>query len=167
MNLCPCGTDQPYSDCCQPLHLGQRIAQTPTQLMRSRYCAFVKELASYIHLTHSPVSRDSVSIASISEWNSQCDWCGLQIITTPQDQASHRVEFIAWYKQNGELKFHHELSLFRQEALDDEFDQLLKITPATVWYYRSASYPDRKISLPKRNDCCICHSGKKFKKCCG
>jgi len=171
MNRCPCGTQLSYENCCQPLHDGKAIAQSPAQLMRSRYCAFVKQQSAYIYLTHSPETRHSVSVESINEWNSQCDWCGLQLVTSTNDTLLHQVEFIAWYQQAGKLNYHHELSQFLNEPLDDAFAKHLQEPKdknnEKVWYYASATYPDRKIALPKRNDECICNSGQKFKKCCG
>lgn len=169
MSNCPCGSAKSYQACCQPLHQGNKTAQTPTQLMRSRYCAFVMEQIAYIYLTHSPKTRDSVSIDSIAQWNKQCDWRGLDIVTNSVDESSNRVEFIAWYKEDGQLKCHHELSQFSYEDLDPAFQQSLTGSnlPQQVWYYLSASYPEKQVPLPKRNGPCVCNSGKKFKKCCG
>jgi len=164
---CPCGHAASYDACCQPLHLGKTVASNPEQLMRSRYCAFVMSNAEYIFLSHSPQTREQVSVAAINDWNNQCDWRGLQVITSKQDHKLNRVEFIAWYKQDGKLQYHHELSLFMQEPLDSGFSQLIQPPVEHVWYYHSASYPNRNITVPKRNDPCICHSGKKLKKCCG
>lgn len=46
-DLCPCGSNQYYSDCCQRFWATQQTAQTAEQLMRSRYTAFVLEKAQY------------------------------------------------------------------------------------------------------------------------
>lgn len=169
ISSCPCKSGASYQDCCLPLHQGNSVADSPEALMRSRYCAFVMELAPYIYATHSLVTRDNVSVESIEQWNKQCHWCGLEIVTTASDKRANKVEFIAWYKEGEQLKQHHELSLFKSEPLDSLFSQHIELTPApeAVWYYHSASYPQRQIPLPKRNDPCICSSGKKFKKCCG
>ncbi len=173
MTNCPCGSSRGYTDCCKPLHAGTITAQSPEQLMRSRYCAFVKGETAYIYLTHSPSTRDNISVDSIEQWNAQCHWCGLHIVTCTADESANRVEFIAWYKEDNQLKYHHELSQFKLEPLDSEFQTRLNQIapeqtnlPAQVWYYYDASYPDKSIALPKRNDPCICHSGKKYKKCC-
>ena len=43
---CPCGAGASYLTCCAPLHLGQRAAASPEQLMRSRYSAFARRDAA-------------------------------------------------------------------------------------------------------------------------
>jgi len=102
------------------------------------------------------------------QWNNQCDWRHLDIVTNPQDSASDHVEFIAWYKQAGKLAFHHELSQFSYQDIDiARSNSLIKpLNSNKTWYYLSATYPERQIRLPGRNDRCICNSGKKFKQCC-
>ncbi|MGB0899338.1 MAG: YchJ family protein, partial [Psychrobium sp.] len=114
---CPCGSADSYKDCCQPFHLSNALPQTPEQLMRSRYCAFVKNDCHYIYATHSPSTRQQVSIASIEQWNNQCQWLGLNIKVTPQVNI---VEFVAWFKQDGQLQNHHEVSRFEKQLMDDE-----------------------------------------------
>lgn len=52
---CPCGGGA-YAECCAPLHAGEREAQDPEQLMRSRYSAFAVHDAAYLwktlHVAH-------------------------------------------------------------------------------------------------------------------
>jgi len=168
MTSCPCGASRRYQDCCAPLHQGEILASSPQQLMRSRYCAFVMGHIDYLVITHSPDTRSSISPQSIAQWNSQCDWRGLHIVTRAPDIASNKVEFIAWYKQANKLVYHHELSLFKYQSIDDSLSSSLtdSLCPDNAWYYHSATYPERIVTSPGRNDRCICHSGKKFKQCC-
>jgi len=169
MTNCPCNSTQAYLNCCAPLHLGKELAQSPDQLMRSRYCAFVMSNISYLVATHSPLTRDSISEESIRAWNEQCNWKGLHLVTTPSDTKLNRVEFVAWYTQANQLEYHHELSQFSYEEIEPLLAQGLSLPNNTekAWYYHSASYPQSKVKSPARNDLCICHSGKKYKKCCG
>ena len=37
---CPCGSQQTFENCCQPLLAGMAFADTAEALMRSRYSAF-------------------------------------------------------------------------------------------------------------------------------
>jgi SEC-C motif-containing protein len=37
---CPCGSAQPYAECCARLHRGEATAATAELLMRSRFSAF-------------------------------------------------------------------------------------------------------------------------------
>ena len=161
---CPCGSAESYQECCQPFHLSNALPQTPEALMRSRYCAFVKNDCHYIYATHSPSTRQQVSIESIEQWNNQCQWLGLNIRATPQ---TNIVEFVAWYKQDGQLQNHHEISRFEKQLMDDELSKRFDKQESSCWYYVDATYPQQSTAMPKRNDSCICHSGKKFKKCCG
>lgn len=168
IDACPCLSDVTYQACCGPLHLGLRIATSPEQLMRSRYCAFVKADAEYIFATHSLSTRSSISIDSIKQWNKQCQWLGLSIKTTSYQEEYGIVEFVAWYKQNNELAFHHETSRFEQQPIDQTLLSRLKNNHnKNAWYFLDATYPENAVKLPQRNDCCICGSNKKFKKCCG
>lgn len=169
MSHCPCQSNIAYTQCCKPLHDGLALAKSAEQLMRSRYCAFVMQQTEYILLTHSSETRHDVSLDSINQWNQQCNWLGLNIVTKPADKNQDKVEFIAWYKTDGKLAYHHELSQFFKHEIDGNFAKYLQLTndKQDAWYYHSATFPNTKVSLPARNDICICGSGKKFKKCCG
>ncbi len=167
-NNCACGSALPYHACCSSLHLGHAVAACAENLMRSRYCAFVHHKIDYLVLTHSIDTRDSISFADIKSWNDSCQWLALNVVNVISADKETSVEFVAWYKQDGHLKFHHELSTFKKQSLDRDFKHFLQINePATqVWFYHSANYPTSTVTLPKRNDHCICGSGQKFKKCC-
>lgn len=54
--MCPCGSGKPYEHCCGVYHRGAP-APTPEALMRSRYTAFVRGDAAYLHRTHAPETR--------------------------------------------------------------------------------------------------------------
>lgn len=164
-NSCPCLSGKTYQECCAPLHLGHAVANSAQQLMQSRYCAFVKNDDEYIFITHSPKTRNNISIADIKKWNAQCQWLGLEIRST--STCNTFVEFVAWYKHNNKLNFHHEISQFEQQVIDTELSHRLDtITEKKAWYYLEAQYPKNLVKMPQRNDICICGSNKKYKKCC-
>ncbi len=98
--LCPCGSQQKYTACCQHAHLG-KPAQTAEALMRSRYSAFVLCLEDYLlaswHHSTRP-TKDSLRL------DSNANWLGLKILSTTEGQTGDKVgtvEFIARYKING------------------------------------------------------------------
>lgn len=55
---CPCGTGELYKNCCQPLHLKQKLPETPIDVLRSRYTAFSWRIIPYIMETTHPTCRD-------------------------------------------------------------------------------------------------------------
>lgn len=112
MNIerCPCGSDTPYAQCCEPLHNDKTIAKTPEQLMRSRYCAFVKRLNSYLLKTWHPSTRPMTLDLSDSP-----KWLKLQIVSTEQADDRGYVHFRAFYKEGGDVGFMEEQSDFVRE----------------------------------------------------
>ncbi|NER81006.1 MAG: zinc chelation protein SecC, partial [Leptolyngbya sp. SIO1D8] len=56
-SLCPCGSQRPFSACCEPYLLGQAIAPTAEALMRSRYTAYCQSNVDYLVATHHPAKR--------------------------------------------------------------------------------------------------------------
>ena len=65
-NSCPCGSSE-YSSCCQPLHLGQSVAQSAEQLMRSRYSAFAKQHIDYIVKTTALLQQQHLDVPAIAD----------------------------------------------------------------------------------------------------
>ena len=103
MDECPCGR-APYAECCGPLLEGQRAAETPEELMRSRYTAFAKGDRFHLARTWHPLSRpDDVSV------DPSMRWTGLEIVTSSVDGETGTVDFIAAYENQdgaGELREH-------------------------------------------------------------
>ena len=50
-NPCPCGSNKPFAQCCEPYLQGKAIAPTPEALMRSRYSAYAMHQFDYIENT--------------------------------------------------------------------------------------------------------------------
>lgn len=158
MSLCPCCSKKQFNECCEPIINGKAVAQTPEQLMRSRYTAYAKGYISYIIESTHPESRKTIDVESITQWSAQSEWIGLEIIKTQDKPEQHIVEFIAKYNQNGRDIQHHEIAYFKKQK--------------NSWFYYKGHTPGIKTvrnQEPKtgRNDSCPCGSGKKFKKCCG
>lgn len=156
---CPCGSQQVFADCCQPLLSGQTNAATAQALMRSRYSAFVTANIDYLIDTLHPDKRQPQDGELLSQGLENTRWLGLQVRHCEQGlegDESGTVEFVATWHEAGQSGFLHERSRFVK--LDDR------------WYYVDGtlySTDGKTIAKPGRNDPCWCGSGKKFKKCHG
>ena len=89
---CPCGSKKPYSNCCEPLHLGAANAQTAEGLMRSRYSAYVFENEDYLLKTWAKTTRPG----QIS-FEKGLIWKKCRVIKTKQGQASDQQGQV-WFK---------------------------------------------------------------------
>ena len=115
--MCPCGSEKPYLECCGPLHSGAEIAKTAEQLMRSRFSAYAKKEIDYLYETTHPDKRDDNFREEMEAWANRAEFTGLEIIGKKQGRSLDKVgkvEFIAYYRQFGEEKQMHELSRFRR-----------------------------------------------------
>jgi len=100
---CPCGSGNPFSDCCEPIIKG-KIAPTAEALMRSRYSAYVLGYWEYLHQSWHPETRPSrVSPSST-------DWLGLTIIKA----GAETVEFAAGFREGRKVMRLHEASRFKK-----------------------------------------------------
>lgn len=91
---CPCGSGDPYPDCCRPLLRGEREAADASALMRSRYTAYVRGDEPYLLRTWHPRTRP----ASVEAGDVQ--WRGLDVLeftADPQDASRASVRFVAHY----------------------------------------------------------------------
>lgn len=103
MEICPCGR-APYAECCGPLHEGARTAETPEDLMRSRYSAFAKGDRFYLARTWHPRTRpDDLALDASTRWT------GLTVLASTDEGDAGTVDFVArWEKrgEEGELREH-------------------------------------------------------------
>jgi SEC-C motif-containing protein len=161
MDLCPCGSENAYADCCQPLIDGDTHAETAEALMRSRYSAHAKKEFDYIYDTTLPANRQEDDRKGTAAWSRKLDWQRLEIRQMDAggpDDDKGTVEFVARYRKNSKAFEHHEIAEF---VRDDG-----------RWYFKDGAPPPPVQTIrqgPKigRNDPCTCGSGKKYKKCCG
>ena len=161
MERCPCGSEKDYSDCCQPLIKGERVADTAEALMRSRYTAHAKKEFDYIFETTLPSNRQDADRKGTAAWSRKLDWQRLEVRHSEKggpDDSVGTVEFLARYRKDGKAFDHHEIAEFVRED--------------GRWYFKDGQAPQPVQAVrqgPKigRNDPCTCGSGKKYKKCCG
>ncbi len=159
MSNCPCGSDQEYSACCEPIIGGEKTAETAEQMMRARYSAHVKVDVDFIYNTTHPAHREGYDHKGTKTWAENSDWAGLQIIETTAggaDDETGEVEFIASFRDKEGKRNHHELGHFVREKGQWLFTDGDMVKPKPV-----------SVTKVGRNDPCTCGSGKKYKKCCG
>lgn len=114
---CPCGSQQPLQHCCLDFIEGTRLPPTAESLMRSRYTAHSLVAIDYLWDTWSPEQRLRSTKKDIRDWAESCDWLGLQILSTragTESEDSGIVEFVAIFRQHGQLHQHHETSVFKK-----------------------------------------------------
>lgn len=161
MELCPCGSTKTYAECCEPIIAGTRAAETPEELMRSRYSAYAKAEVEHIIKTTSPKQREQLDEQATRRWAEKAEWRGLEIVGCEAggaDDTEGTVEFIASYAEDSSVRHHHEFGRFRK--IDG------------TWYYEDGEMVKtkpvvRETARVGRNDPCPCGSGKKHKRCCG
>lgn len=152
---CPCGSGQTIALCCGRFLFQGQAAETPEQLMRARFSAYVLGETDFL--------LSSWAVATCPERNTleqgqNIVWQRLQILRCEQggsDDEVGIVEFIATGFASGQPVTLHETSCFKRQG--------------GLWVYVDGDIhppPDqpRKIS---RNAPCPCGSGKKYKRCCG
>ena len=172
---CPCGSTLSYTDCCAPLHVGQKIADTAAQLMRARYAAFVLQHVEYIVATTAPFQQALLDKKSIADWSQQTDWAGLAVIKhTPKIGKRHaQVEFKAYFYLPNASAVHSvglDLAALDNKGLDSkgvhhELSTFVNIPThgTSRWYFL-----DPTVVMPvTQKQPCPCGSGEKYKLCCG
>lgn len=155
--LCPCGSQKAYTECCEPFIEGKEFAPTAEQLMRSRYTAYSKIKVDYLVETTHPSRRSDFDPSSIREWATENNWIKLEVLSTKNGKSTDtqgEVEFRASFKDaDGIARTHYEYSSFVKEQ--------------NRWYYVSGKFQPPANQKIDRNAPCPCGSGKKYKKCCG
>lgn len=113
INLCPCGSNKPYADCCARYVEGNEPAPTAEVLMRSRYTAYTLLREDYLLATWHPSTRPHA--LDLAE-DVPTKWLGLEVKRHQQQDADRAiVEFVARYKVNGRAHRLHEVSRFVRE----------------------------------------------------
>lgn len=162
---CPCGSTLSYADCCAPLHMGQKIADTAEQLMRARYAAFVLQHVEYIVATTAPFQQPLLNTQAISDWAQQTDWAGLAVINhTPKIGKRHaQVEFKAYFHLPDSSVL--DLAVLDSKGVHHELSTFVNIPThgTSRWYFL-----DPTVVMPvTQKQPCPCGSGEKYKRCCG
>ena len=117
--LCPCHSQLPYAECCEPYHRGA-LCPDALKLMRSRYAAYQKDLVDYIIKTTFPRGRVPTT-SSVEEFSRQTRFEGLEILEFVEEGSRAWVTFRAQLSQAGKDASFTEKSLFCLEN--------------GIWYY--------------------------------
>jgi SEC-C motif-containing protein len=156
MPNCPCCSGLTLADCCGPIIDGA-LAGSAEALMRSRYSAYVLGKLDHVQRTNAPEIGDDFNRAEAERTAQEVQWLGLDVLAANETGDTGSVEFSIRFSRNGQELGQHELASFRR---DDG-----------RWLYVSGvvgSKPaPRQVTKIGRNEPCPCHSGKKYKKCCG
>ena len=111
-DLCPCGSDKEYTDCCGQYITGNDAAPTAEALMRSRYTAYTLQDEAYLYKTwHDSTKPETLELSQ----EQLIKWTGLAVKRQEQGDEHDKegiVEFIARYKLNGKAEKIHETSRF-------------------------------------------------------
>ncbi|WP_392562685.1 YchJ family protein [Orbus sturtevantii] len=111
VNLCPCGTEKSYKDCCEQYHLWQKNPPTAEILMRSRYSAYALHKADYLIKTWHPQTLPK----KLDEEISEAKWIELVINKSWNSDLPNEafVDFTARYRNaKGKADKMHEISRF-------------------------------------------------------
>ncbi len=151
--ICPCQSGETFGACCKSYITGDALPETPEQLMRSRYSAYVLADLEYIEQTTQKDVRPQYDFEGLKAWAENSEWLGLKIHNTETDGDSGRVQFTARYREKEGIINHSEDSKFVRED--------------GRWFFvHGKDYTPPAEKNAGRNDPCPCGSGKKFKKCC-
>ena len=115
-NLCPCGSQKPYENCCESYHK-KHNAPTCEALMRSRYSAFVFGLVDYLFETTHPSHRSKHLKEEITVTCKSLAWTHLEVIRCWEGGMSDKVgkvSFRATFIQEGKEGVHTEHSRFKR-----------------------------------------------------
>jgi len=112
---CPCHSKKPYHLCCEPYHKGEKSAETPLALMRSRYSAYALDLPNYIvRTTHpdGPIFQNDLEkwISSIEEFSLTTKFENLKIESFDETH----VTFFATLSCFGKDVSFREVSFFKK-----------------------------------------------------
>ncbi|QPI64388.1 YchJ family protein [Vreelandella venusta] len=144
--ICPCGSGAAFAECCQPYHQGA-TPPTPEILMRSRYTAFALNSCDYLLATWHVSTRP---IQLLPDPDTQ--WKALTIVTAPpSNERQGSVHFLAYFREQNRWHVLEENSRF---VFEDG-----------RWWYVDGM-PTIERLKPRRNERCLCGSGRKIKSCC-
>lgn len=145
--------------------MGQKIADTAEQLMRSRYCAFVLQHVKYIVATTAPFQQPLLNTQAISDWAQQTDWAGLEVVNhlAKLGKRHAQVEFKAYFHLPDSSVL--DLAVLDSKGVHHELSTFVNIPThgTSRWYFL-----DPTVVMPvTQKQPCPCGSGEKYKRCCG
>ena len=114
-NSCPCCSEMPYSLCCEHFIEGLQLPDTPEQLMRSRFTAFVLKNVDYILSTVTGPAKTTQTKESLQSSLNEVEWQKLEVVRSAiLETGLGEVEFKAYYSLNNETHILHEISTFQR-----------------------------------------------------
>ena len=157
---CYCGLSENFELCCARFHKSTAFASTPEQLMRARYSAYATKDAAYLFHTTAKSKQTENSLNDIAQWANQTLWLKLTITDANHCNINNFDEFNPPAVQFAAL-YQHENKFYQMT------ERSIFIVENGQWKYHSGDIlVDEELAAPKRNDLCLCQSGKKFKRCC-
>ncbi|MGB1091194.1 MAG: YchJ family protein [Oceanobacter sp.] len=173
MEVCPCRSSEKsenpvsYGDCCGRFHRDSKssLPETPEQLMRSRYSAFVLGLDDYLRLSwhDSTCPAGALSHASTRWLGLLIEESGIDSECLFNDTSDRKYKDVS---ASGYVAFR---ARFLHEENRGEFQELRErsrfVKQEGRWLYLDGDAEWLTLT-PGRNDPCPCGSGRKFKKCC-
>lgn len=117
MSTCYCHSGKSFEDCCRPLLENERGAETPEQLMRSRYSAFCTKNLEYVIETTDPQARHDMDREGTKAWMDGAEFTKLEVLNSSFEGNKGTVEFKAYFKMaDAPAEIHHEISKFRKQG---------------------------------------------------
>ena len=116
-DICPCGSDLNYDNCCGKYIEKQFIPQTAEDLMRSRYTAYTKTNIDYIKKTMIGPALKSFDYQKSKQWAKNSLWIKLEVINhklNKKDNNTAFVEFKAFYLIDNLPQILNEISEFKK-----------------------------------------------------
>ena len=111
LNNCICGSGKAFSQCCEPLLSGKIRANTPEQLMRSRYSAYaLGGYGDYLLKTWFAPMVKGLTAQALSEKAQQ--WVSLEVVGSGVTDQQGWVEFKVTYLEDSKQRVMHEKSVF-------------------------------------------------------
>ena len=169
---CPCCSNKKFNECCGKI-IQSKNAQSPEQLMRSRFSAYATKNAKYIYNSYAEKTRCNLTLDDLQKEMNNCIWTKLVINScspfeknkpTLDLKKAPTVSFSAYYILNNQLVKMSETSRF---IYSDK------------WYYLDGdNIEHNELGRIKSNDICPCFGNslagglvntkkaKKFKHCC-
>ncbi len=114
-DMCICGHNKSFDNCCGRFLTGNQLAKTPEQLMRSRYTAYA--LGGYgDYLLATWFSATAVGLTAESLSTKTVEWLQLEVLSSQQKGDKATVEFNAWYREpdQSNVRVMHEISVFQR-----------------------------------------------------
>lgn len=116
--LCPCGSQNTYCQCCGAIIEGRISAPTAERLMRSRYTAFTKADVDYLMKSWHSSTRPLSDKADIKRWAKSVKWVKLEILQKEKGEETDTtgmVTFRALFMEGGKVDQIKEESIFEKE----------------------------------------------------